>query len=103
MKFSTANKILLSTLVASANAYDLLKDYAGDLKIGVAANTMKFNNNNYVNAMKAFNMMVAENGCKLSGIQQQRGVYNFSDCDRHYSKAQELGMEFRGHCLIWHA
>ncbi|KAL6605268.1 glycosyl hydrolase family 10-domain-containing protein [Neocallimastix sp. 'constans'] len=103
MKFSTANKILFSSLVASANAYDLLKDYAGDLKVGVAANSMRFSNSNYVNAMKAFNMMVAENDCKLSGIQQQKGVYNFNGCDNHYNKAKELGMEFRGHCLIWHS
>eukprot|EP00833_Pecoramyces_ruminatium_P009123 jgi/Orpsp1_1/1183155/evm.model.c7180000084112.1 len=103
MKFNTINKILLSSFVASASAYDLLKDFAGDLKIGVAANTNRFNNANYNNAMKAFNMMVAENGCKLSGIQQQKGVYNFNDCDNHYKKAKELGMEFRGHCLIWHA
>jgi len=103
MKFNTINKILFSTFVASVSAYDLLKDYAGDLKVGVAANTNKFNNANYNNAMKAFNMMVAENGCKLSGIQQQKGVYNFNDCDAHYNKAKELGMEFRGHCLIWHS
>ena len=103
MKFNSINKILLSTFVASANAYELLKDYAGDLKIGVAAASMRFSNSNYVNAMKAFNMMVAENDCKLSGIQQQKGVYNFNGCDNHYKKAKELGMEFRGHCLIWHA
>jgi len=103
MKFSTVSKILFSSLVASANAYDLLKDYAGDLKIGVAANTNNFYKNGYQEALKAFNMMVAENGCKLSGIQQQKGVYNFSDCDNHYKKAKELGMEFRGHCLIWHS
>jgi len=103
MKFELINKIILSSFVASASAYDLLKDYAGDLKVGVAANAMRFSNSNYVNAMKAFNMMVAENDCKLSGIQQQKGVYNFNGCDNHYNKAKELGMEFRGHCLIWHS
>jgi len=103
MKFATIKNVLLTAFVASANAYDLLKDFSGDLKVGVAANSMKFSNSNYVNAMKAFNMMVAENACKLSGIQQQKGNYNFNDCDAHYNKAKELGMEFRGHTLVWHA
>jgi len=103
MKFATIKNVLLTAFVASANAYDLLKDFSGDLKVGVAANSMKFSNSNYVDAMKAFNMMVAENACKLSGIQQQKGNYNFKDCDAHYDKAKELGMEFRGHTLVWHA
>ncbi|KAG4097090.1 hypothetical protein H8356DRAFT_993845 [Neocallimastix lanati (nom. inval.)] len=87
----------------ASGSYELLKDYANGFRIGVAANTMKFNNQAYNEALKAFNYMVAENGCKLSGIQQQKGVYNFSDCDNHLKKAKELGMDFRGHCLIWHS
>jgi len=94
---------ILASLACSTEAYELLKDYAKNIRIGVAANTNKFSNSNYVNALKAFNYMVAENGCKLSGIQQQKGVYNFRDCDNHYNKAKELGMAFRGHCLIWHS
>ncbi|KAL6617801.1 glycoside hydrolase superfamily [Neocallimastix sp. 'constans'] len=39
----------------------------------------------------------------MVGIQPQQGKYNFDACDRHYNKAKELGMAFRGHCLIWHS
>jgi len=88
---------------SSNSSSTLLRDHANGFRIGAAANTMYFNNQSYINALKSFNYMVAENGCKLSGIQQQKGVYNFNDCDNHLKKAQELGMDFRGHCLIWHA
>ncbi|KAG4105798.1 glycoside hydrolase [Neocallimastix lanati (nom. inval.)] len=84
-------------------AYELLKNYANNIKIGVAANTMKFNNASYNEALKAFNYMDAENGCKLASIQPRKGVYNFNDCDDHYNRAKQLGMVFRGHCLIWYS
>jgi endo-1,4-beta-xylanase len=80
-----------------------LKNYANNIKIGVAANTMKFNNASYNEALKAFNYMDAENGCKLASIQPRKGVYNFNDCDDHYNRAKQLGMVFRGHCLIWYS
>eukprot|EP00833_Pecoramyces_ruminatium_P017801 jgi/Orpsp1_1/1191833/evm.model.d7180000088826.1 len=88
---------------SASSSSTLLRDHANGFRIGTASNTMNYNNQAYINALKSFNYMVAENGCKLSGIQQQKGVYNFSDCDNHLKKAQELGMDFRGHCLIWHA
>jgi len=53
--------------------------------------------------MKAFNYMVAENACKFVSIQGTKGRFNFNDCDNHLKKAKELGMDFRGHALVWHA
>ncbi|OUM57521.1 glycoside hydrolase family 10 protein, partial [Piromyces sp. E2] len=53
--------------------------------------------------MKAFNYMVAENACKFVSIQGTKGKFNFNDCDAHLNKAKELGMDFRGHALIWHS
>ncbi|KAL6617805.1 glycoside hydrolase superfamily [Neocallimastix sp. 'constans'] len=104
MRFINILTIATTLLAAgSVNAYDSLKSKAGNFRIGVAANAMKFNNQAYVNAMSNFNYMVAENDCKMVGIQPQQGKYNFSACDRHYNKAKELGMAFRGHCLIWHS
>jgi len=104
MKFSKVLTIATSLLAAgSASAYESLKSKAGNFRIGVAANAMKFNNQAYNNAMANFNYMVAENDCKMVGIQPQQGKYNFDACDRHYNKAKELGMAFRGHCLIWHS
>jgi len=104
MKFSTILTIATSLIAAgSVNAADTLKSKAGNFRIGVAANAMKFNNQAYVDAMSNFNYMVAENDCKMVGIQPQQGKYNFDACDKHYNKAKELGMAFRGHCLIWHS
>ncbi|KAL6625758.1 glycoside hydrolase [Neocallimastix californiae] len=80
-----------------------LREAAHDFLIGVAANTNRFDSEAYLEATSQFNYMVAENGCKLSGIQYNQGVFDFSDCDAHYNKAVELGMKFRGHCLVWHS
>ncbi|KAG4101255.1 hypothetical protein H8356DRAFT_280328 [Neocallimastix lanati (nom. inval.)] len=101
MKFNTA--FALTTLAAAANGYELLRDAANGFRIGAATNTIHYNNPNYINAMKAFNYMVAENACKFVSIQYNKGKFNFDDCDNHLKKAQELGMAFRGHALIWHA
>ena len=101
MKFSKA--FAISALAATANGYELLRDYAKGFRIGAATNTIHYNNANYVNAMKAFNYMVAENACKFVSIQGTKGRFNFNDCDAHYNKAKELGMDFRGHALIWHS
>jgi len=101
MKFSKAT--IVAALAATANGYEYLKDYSHGFRIGAATNTIHYNNNNYVNAMKAFNYMVAENACKFVSIQGTKGRFNFNDCDNHLKKANELGMAFRGHALIWHS
>jgi len=101
MKFNKA--VALTALAASANGYELLRDYAKGFRIGAATNTIHYNNKAYTDAMKAFNYMVAENGCKFVSIQGTKGRFNFDDCDNHLKKATELGMAFRGHALIWHS
>jgi len=101
MKFSNILSLIATSSVALADVS--LREAAKDFRIGVAANTLKFNNEAYLEAVNQFNYMVAENGCKLSGIQPQKGVFTFDDCDAHLAKAEELGMDFRGHCLIWHS
>jgi len=102
MKFNTALALLSASSLALADIS--LREAAGDFEFGFAGNTLYFNDEGYMNAAKnTFNAMVAENGCKFSGIQAQKDVFDFTDCDAHYEKAQELGMKFRGHCLIWHS
>jgi len=99
--------IILSTLslIQLCKGYEALKDYLGksDFKVGAAINSEYFNIEEYVEAASNFNMVVAENGCKLSGIQRKQGIYDFKDCDLHYEFAKEHNMELRGHCLIWHS
>jgi len=82
MKFNTVLKLTSAILAASAvEAADSLKSKAGNFRIGVAANSMRFSNSAYVSAMSNFNYMVAENSCKMAGIQPQQGNYNFKGCD----------------------
>jgi len=101
MKF---NSFIISFVASSSLVLaDIsLKEAAKDFRLGVAATTTRFESEEYLEAVQQFNYMVAENGCKLSSIQPEQGVFNFTDCDAHYEKAQEYGMKFRGHCLIWH-
>jgi len=104
MKFNVVLKLTAVILAASSvDAIESLKSKAGNFRIGCASNSMKYNNNAYVSAMSNFNYMVAENSCKMAGIQPQQGKYDFKGCDDHYNKAKQLGMAFRGHCLIWHS
>jgi endo-1,4-beta-xylanase len=103
LKIKLIKAFVITALAASANGYELLKNYSKGFRIGAATNTIHYNNANYVNAMKAFNYMVAENACKFVSIQGTKGRFNFNDCDAHYNKAKELGMDFRGHALIWHS
>jgi endo-1,4-beta-xylanase len=103
LKIKFIKDFVITGLAASANGYELLKNYSKGFRIGAATNTIHYNNANYVNAMKAFNYMVAENACKFVSIQGTKGRFNFNDCDAHYNKAKELGMDFRGHALIWHS
>jgi len=100
MKFNSILGLLASASLTLADVS--LREAAKNTLIGVAANTNRFGDEAYIEATSQFNYMVAENGCKLSGIQAVQGVYDFSDCDAHYEKAVELGMKFRGHCLVWH-
>jgi endo-1,4-beta-xylanase len=99
MKVSTILVLVASATTAFADLS--LKEAANGFSIGVAANTRFFEEEGYLEATNQYNTMVAENGCKLSGIQAEQGVYDFTDCDAHLAKAEELGMKFRGHCLIW--
>jgi len=94
---------ILSLIAFASLSYGLtLREAAKDVQIGVAANTNRFDDPVYMDRVNEFNLMVAENGCKLVGIQEVRGVYNFTDCDAHYNMAVSLGQKFRGHCLVWH-
>ena len=99
MKASSILSLVASASLAFADV--TLREAAKDFNIGVAATTLRFDNEAYLDAVSQFNTMVAENGCKLSSLQPQKGVFDFTDCDAHYNKAVEFGQKFRGHCLIW--
>jgi len=101
MKFTTALGLVASVSTAFADV--TLREAAQDFMFGVAANTKFFNNSTYLETVNSsFNTMVAENGCKFSSVHPEKDVYDFEDCDAHLAKAEEFGMQFRGHCLLWH-
>jgi len=101
MKFSTVLGLVASASAAFADV--TLREASKDFMFGVAANTLFFDNSTYVETMDyAFNTIVAENGCKFSNVHQEKDSFDFTDCDAHLAMANELGMKFRGHCLLWH-
>jgi len=102
MKFTSLVSLALSATLAYAEVG--LKHYANDIDIGFAINSTFWEAVPAYSsiAQKDFNLAVGENACKLSGIQAEQGIYDYTDCDRHLEKATELGMKFRGHCLVWH-
>jgi len=102
MKFTTIASLTLSASLAFAELG--LREYANDFNFGFAINSTYWEGvAEYTEIAEAnFNLAVAENACKFAGIQAEQGVYDFTDCDKHLEKATELGMNFRGHCLIWH-
>jgi len=105
MKFGSIIPLTLFAALASAEVEIGLRELAGDFNIGFAINGTWWEGvPGYTEtANKVFNMAVAENACKFIGIQAERGVYDFTECDSHLEKAKELNMGFRGHCLVWHS
>jgi len=96
--------IALTFTATLAYAESGLRDFAKDINIGFAINSTFWEADQKYSevAENNFNLAVGENACKLSGIQAEQGVYDFTDCDRHVNKAKELNLGFRGHCLVWH-
>ena len=80
------------------------KDYAGVVKMGTAVDTPMFLSNPTHNAIVAgeFSMITPANSMKMNLIQPTQGVFDFVDTDALRAWAQNNGLEFRGHPLIWH-
>ena len=81
-----------------------LKDYAAFVKIGTAVDTPTFLSEPLHNAILTgeFNMMTPANSMKMNIIQGVQGVFDFVDTDALLAFAEQNGMEFHGHPLIWH-
>lgn len=81
-----------------------LKAYASTVKMGVAVDTPTFLSRADHNAIVAgeFNMITPANSMKMNIIQPSQGVFDFTETDALYAWAQEKGLEFHGHPLVWH-
>jgi endo-1,4-beta-xylanase len=51
---------------------------------------------------REFNMLVAENIMKWSGLSGERGKYSFAAANAMVEFAQKNKMQVRGHTLVWH-
>ena len=51
---------------------------------------------------REFNLLTPENQMKWSTLRPERGVFDFTEADRHVAFAEEHGMAVHGHALAWH-
>jgi len=101
MKFISIANLIGSLALASAEV--TLREAARDFMFGSSTDYYDFESLENEIIPNTYNTIVAENSCKLYGIQVEQGVYDFTNCDADYEKSVELGLKFRGHCLIWHS
>jgi GH35 family endo-1,4-beta-xylanase len=80
------------------------KDYKSFIKLGTAVDTPIFLSNPLHNAIVAgeFAMITPANSMKMNIIEPTQGVFDYTDTDALAAWAEQNGLEFRGHPLVWH-
>jgi endo-1,4-beta-xylanase len=48
-----------------------------------------------------WNQMIAENGCKWGTVQNQKGSFNWGECDAVYNYSRQHGYPFAYHVFVW--
>jgi endo-1,4-beta-xylanase len=81
-----------------------LKAHAAVVKMGTAVDTPTFLSAPRHNAIVAgeFSMITPANSMKMNIIQPTEGVFDFVETDALLAFANENGLEFHGHPLVWH-
>ena len=81
-----------------------LKDYASTIMIGTAVDTPTFLSSPIHNSILTgeFSSITPANAMKMNIIQPVQGVFDWVDADALLAFAEQNGMEFHGHPLIWH-
>jgi endo-1,4-beta-xylanase len=81
-----------------------LKDYAALVKMGTAVDTPAFLSSPIHNAIVTgeFSMITPANSMKMNIIQPVQGTFDWVDTDALLAFAEQNGMEFHGHPLVWH-
>jgi endo-1,4-beta-xylanase len=81
-----------------------LKAHAAVVKMGTAVDTPTFLSRPDHNAIVAgeFSMITPANSMKMNLIQPTQGVFDWVDTDALYAWAQQNGLDFHGHPLVWH-
>ena len=94
----------MPTYTTPAPSHHPFKDYKSFIKLGTAVDTPIFLSNPLHNAIVAgeFAMITPANSMKMNIIQPTQGVFDYTDTDALVAWAQQNGLEFRGHPLVWH-
>lgn len=81
-----------------------LKSRPNVVKFGTAVDTPIFLSSPLHDQIVAgeFNMITPANSMKMNLIQPTQGVFDFTDTDALVTWANQNGLEFRGHPLVWH-
>ncbi len=51
--------------------------------------------------LRLFNYATTENACKWTGVESERGQYNYAQIDRMAEWCREQGVVLKGHTLVW--
>nr|QZX57720.1 endo-1,4-beta-xylanase [Paenibacillus sp. R14] len=71
--------------------------------IGVATQSWYLTDKNYAKIISnEYDMLTPEYQMKMSEVQAQRGVFDFTEADKLVKFARDNNMLVRGHALIWH-
>ena len=99
--------VLLLGLIATINADDTLRDVAKrtGVSVGTALNYkyLLANPDYGEKAAKEYDLITAENMCKMNFIAKSYTQYDFTGCKYLVDFAKKNSMKFRGHVLIWGA
>ncbi len=81
-----------------------LKDYAAIVKMGTGVDTPTFLSSPVHNAIVTgeFSMITPANSMKMNIIQATQGTFDWVDTDALLAFAEQNGLEFHGHPLVWH-
>lgn len=81
-----------------------LKAYPSVVKMGTAVDTPAFLSSPLHNSIVAgeFSMITPANAMKMNIIQPVQGMFDFVETDALLAWADENGLEFHGHPLVWH-
>lgn len=98
---------LLVVAPGSSQAADTTLRALGDamnLRIGAAINTQALRNESQYRSvfLREYNTFVPENDFKMRYLQPQRGNYSWSTADYLVDFAEQNGLDFYAHALVWY-
>jgi endo-1,4-beta-xylanase len=95
---------VVPTYVTPSLTGHALKDYAALVKMGTSVDTPTFLSSPTHNAIVTgeFSMITPANSMKMNIIQATQGTFDWVETDALLAFAEQNGLEFHGHPLVWH-